>query len=103
MSTLIEQVRQSVIGAGQAIVTPFGEKPLVYADYTASGRSLGFIEDYIRQAVLPWYANTHSEASFTGSQTTLLREQARQEIRQAINGTGEYSVAPGPPLPSISL
>ena len=92
MSTLIEQVRQSVIGAGQAIVTPFGEKPLVYADYTASGRSLGFIEDYIRQAVLPWYANTHSEASFTGSQTTLLREQARQEIRQAINGTGEDQV-----------
>ena len=92
MSTLIEQVRQSVIGAGQAIVTPFGEKPLVYADYTASGRCLGFIEDYIRQAVLPWYANTHSEASFTGSQTTLLREQARQEIRQAINGTEEDQV-----------
>ena len=92
MSKLIEQVRLSVIGAGQAIVTPFGEKPLVYADYTASGRCLGFIEDYIRQAVLPWYANTHSEASFTGSQTTLLREQARQEIRQAINGTEEDQV-----------
>lgn len=92
MGTLIEQVRQSVIGAGQAIVTPFGEKPLIYADYTASGRSLGFIEDYIRQAVLPWYANTHSETSFTGAQTTLLREQARQEIRRALNGTEEDQV-----------
>ena len=92
MSSLIEKIRQSVIGARQSIGTPFGEKPLVYADYTASGRALGFIEDYIRQSVLPWYANTHTETSFTGAQTTLLREQARQEIRRAVNATEEDQV-----------
>ncbi len=92
MSSLIEKIRQSVIGARQPISTPFGEKPLVYADYTASGRALGFIEDYIRQSVLPWYANTHTETSFTGAQTTLLREQARQEIRRAVNATGDDQV-----------
>lgn len=92
MNQLIDHIRQSVIGAGCAITTPFGRKPLVYADYTASGRALGFIEDYIRDQVLPWYANTHTETSFTGAQTTALREQARQEVRSAVNGTPEDQV-----------
>ena len=84
---LIEIIRNSVIGARRPINSPFGAKPLIYADYTASGRALGFIEDYIRYEVLPWYANTHSEQSFAGTQTTALREQARQQIRRAVNAT----------------
>ena len=39
---------------------------MTYADYTASGRSLAFIEDFIRDAVLPLYGNTHTESSGTG-------------------------------------
>jgi len=85
---LIEQIRQSVIGEGRLFPTPFGLKPLIYADYTASGRSLDFIEDYIRDSVMPFYANTHSEASATGRQTTAFREQARGLIRQSV-GAGE--------------
>ncbi len=89
MTLLIDTIRHSVIGDKHPIRTPFGERPLVYADYTASGRSLGFIEDYIRQQVLPYYANTHSESSFTGAQTTALREQAREQIRTAINASAD--------------
>ncbi len=85
-SDLIAHIRQSVIGEGRLLRTPFGEKPLVYADYTASGRSLSFIEDYITQNVLPFYANTHSEASATGRQTTAFREQARMLIKASVNG-----------------
>jgi selenocysteine lyase/cysteine desulfurase len=92
VSSLIQKIRESVIGAGQPFQTPFGRKPLVYADYTASGRALTFIEDYIRDEVLPWYANTHTETSFTGAQTTALREQARQQIRQAVNGSEQDQV-----------
>ena len=92
MSTLVDHIRNSVIGDKLGIQTPFGIKPLVYADYTASGRSLGFIEDFIRDSVLPFYANTHTETSFTGAQTTALREQARQQIRCAVNGTEEDKV-----------
>ncbi len=84
-NTLIDTIRESVIGENHTIKTPFGDKPLVYADYTASGRALTFIEDYIQQQVLPFYANTHTETSYTGAQTTALREEARQEIRRAIN------------------
>lgn len=92
MSKLIEMIRESVIGARYPVQTPFGEKPLIYADYTASGRALGFVEDYIRKQVLPWYANTHTETSFTGAQTTALREQARQQIRSAVNGSEDDQV-----------
>ena len=87
MSNLIQKIRDSIIGDHAPIETPFGSRPLIYADYTASGRSLCFIEDFIRDEVLPYYANTHSETSFTGAQTTVLREQARELIRQAVNGT----------------
>ncbi len=92
MTDLIEHIRNSIIGDRHGISTPFGEKPLVYADYTASGRALSFIEDYIRDEVLPYYANTHTETSFTGAQTTALREQARQQIRIAVNGTEEDQI-----------
>lgn len=92
MTDLITLIRDSVIGSKHGINTPFGVKPLVYADYTASGRSLSFIEDYIRDRVLPFYANTHTETSFTGAQTTALREQARQQVRTAVNGSLEDKV-----------
>ena len=65
MNALIQHVRHSIIGDKQSIRTPFGDKPLVYADYVASGRSLTFIEDYIRDHVLPYYANTHTAVSYT--------------------------------------
>jgi selenocysteine lyase/cysteine desulfurase len=89
MSSLLQTIRESVIGDKTMIPTPFGSKPLIYADYTASGRSLRFIEEFISERVLPFYANTHTETSFTGAQTTQLREQARQQIRESVNGTDD--------------
>ncbi len=89
---LITRIRESVIGDRQGIETCFGIKPLVYADYTASGRALTFIEDFIATRVLPFYANTHTETSFTGAQTSKFREEARQTIRQAVNANSDDQV-----------
>ncbi len=83
---LIELIRASVIGDDEAVAGPFGVRRVIYADYTASGRALTFIEDYLREAVLPLYANTHTESSGTGLQTSRFREDARTIIRDAVGG-----------------
>src|SRR5512147_1757046 len=86
---LIDLIRASVIGDDEAVAGPFGIRRVTYADYTASGRALTFIEDYLREAVLPLYANTHTESSGTGLQTSRFREDARTIIRDAVGANAE--------------
>lgn len=86
-SPLLERIRTGVIGDGEVLDGPYGRRRITYADYTASGRSLDFVEDLIRHQVLPRYANTHTESSGTGRQTGRLREDARRMIRDAVGGT----------------
>lgn len=86
---LLELIRSSVIGRDQAVSGPYGRRRVIYADYVASGRSLSFIEDVIRDCVLPLYANTHTESSATGLQTTRFREEARGIIRDAVGASSD--------------
>ncbi|TAK69004.1 MAG: aminotransferase class V-fold PLP-dependent enzyme [Actinomycetota bacterium] len=89
---LLARVRDAVIGDDHVMVGPYGPRRVTYADYTASGRALTFVEDAIREHVLPLYANTHTESSGTGLQTTRLREDARQLIAEAVHGDASTCV-----------
>ncbi len=89
---LISSIRAGVIGGAEVVDGPFGSRPVIYADYTASGRSLDFIEDYLRDAVLPLYANTHTESSGTGRQTSRFRADARRIIRRCVGADDDEHV-----------
>ncbi len=80
----LEWLRNDIIGRNMIFKTPFGDRPLVYADYTASGRGLYTIENYI-QRILQFYANTHTEDDFTGKTMTGLLHEAEMIIKKAVN------------------
>lgn len=84
----LASLRAGLIGDGMMIDGPFGLKPLLYADYVASGRAVRPIETFIMEHVLPYYANTHTEASFCGRYMGRTRETARRIIAEFC-GAGE--------------
>ncbi|KAK6173853.1 hypothetical protein SNE40_017238 [Patella caerulea] len=87
--SLIRYICDNIIGNSKVFSGPFGLRKVTYLDYTASGRSLQFIEDYIQKEVLPEYGNTHTTTSVTSLQTTLYRHEARDIIRNTCNA-GEH-------------
>jgi len=86
------ELADGLVGEDAVVDGPFGPRPMVYADYTASGRAARLVEDAVTRAVLPVYGNTHTETSFTGRQTTALRELARRAVRTACGATDDHGV-----------
>ena len=79
--------RKNIIGIDQMIETPFGSKKLVYADWIASGRLYGPIEDTITDKIGPYVGNTHSETTYTGKLMTHLYEEAKNRIKHHVNAS----------------
>ncbi|EEE51840.1 hypothetical protein OsJ_33332 [Oryza sativa Japonica Group] len=77
----VEWVRSQLVGAGAEFDTPFGRRPLVYADHTASGRGLRYVEDYVLHHVLPFYGQYHLPCRFSS--------HAICELDHDVHGDGE--------------
>ncbi|HUX11587.1 MAG TPA: aminotransferase class V-fold PLP-dependent enzyme [Spirochaetia bacterium] len=77
-------VKDNIIGRDAIVETPFGERAMLYADHTASGRSVRFIEDYLC-SLLPYYGNTHTDDDFTGNFSTVLLEKAIERIKHLVH------------------
>eukprot|EP00656_Telonema_subtile_P037008 TRINITY_DN4108_c0_g1_i1.p1 TRINITY_DN4108_c0_g1~~TRINITY_DN4108_c0_g1_i1.p1 ORF type:complete len:1013 (+),score=253.27 TRINITY_DN4108_c0_g1_i1:135-3173(+) len=85
-ASLLQTIRDGLAGQMLPFRGPFGrDVPMVYADWTASGRGLEFIENYIQTQVMPVYGNTHTTTSISGHQSTCFRSEARQIIAECCN------------------
>ncbi|WP_315928713.1 aminotransferase class V-fold PLP-dependent enzyme [Mesorhizobium sp. SP-1A] len=88
----VAALRAGLVGKGASIEGPFGVKELLYADYVASGRALMQVERFILEQVLPFYANSHTEASYCGGFMTRLRREARAAIAACCGAGPEHAV-----------
>lgn len=86
-----KEVRDALIGRYFTFQTPYGMRLLTYVDYTASGRSLKFIEKYLIK-IQREYANTHTEDDVTGRHMTNLLHQAEKIIKKAFNAESNCRV-----------
>lgn len=77
-------LRQQIVGIDSTFETPFGERLMVYCDYTASGRCLRFVERYL-QSLQRVYANTHTEDDITGRSMSQLLHEAEAAIKASVN------------------
>jgi selenocysteine lyase/cysteine desulfurase len=82
-----EMFRKNTIGYDGVIETPYGKKPLVYLDYTASGRLYRPIEDKLTNEFGPLVGNTHSETNETGIAMTHAYHYAKSIIRKHVNAS----------------
>jgi len=77
-------VRSGLVGVTATLRTPYGERPLIYADFTASGRALRQVEDAVAD-LHTLYANPHTEDSETGRASGAWLREAEAVIRRCIN------------------
>lgn len=77
--------RANIAGIDQTFASAYGEKRLVYADWTASGRLYSPIEEKIHRDLGPFVGNTHSESSVTGTSMTRAYHLAHQLIKRHVN------------------
>lgn len=84
MNYHLDTIRDQIIGNDLAFYSPFGQKHMFYADFTASGRCLNFIEDALIE-IQKSYANTHTEDDYTGKFTTQLLHAAEANIKRLVN------------------
>ncbi|MEH6995966.1 aminotransferase class V-fold PLP-dependent enzyme [Neobacillus drentensis] len=84
--------RSHVIGINQEFDSPHGRKPIIYADWTASGRIFRPIEDKISEVFGPFMANTHTESNITSSMMTGIYNQSRKIIKEHVNANEDDAV-----------
>ncbi len=82
-----QQYRKHIVGINQTFKTPYGEKNLIYTDWTASGRLYHPIEDKLINEFGPFVANTHTETSTSGAAMTLAYHEARKIIKRHVNAS----------------
>jgi selenocysteine lyase/cysteine desulfurase len=82
----LKELRENIVGLNTLFETPYGERMMTYADYTASGRSLKFIEKYMLE-IQKIYANSHTDDDCTGKTMTGLLHKSEEIIKKELNAS----------------
>ncbi len=82
-----KKFRENTIGYNKKFTSPYGEKRIVYADWIASGRLYGPIEEKMTREFAPLVGNTHSEASVTGTTMTFAYHASHVIIKEHCNAS----------------
>ncbi|MFK5878432.1 MAG: aminotransferase class V-fold PLP-dependent enzyme [Flavobacteriaceae bacterium] len=79
-----QKFRNNIVGIGQKFESPYGEREIIYADWTASGRLYRPLEEKILNDIGPFVANTHTKTSTTGSVMTYAYHIAKEKIKSHV-------------------
>lgn len=86
-----DELRRQIVGVDASLKTPFGDRLMVYGDYTASGRCLQFVEDKLRHHQI-LCANTHTEDDATGRRMSQLLADAESIIKGSVNASDKHCI-----------
>lgn len=81
--------RESIVGIDQHFLSPYGSKPLLYTDWTASGRLYAPIEQKMLKDFGPYVANTHTETTVSGTAMTMSYHKAKQIIKAHVKANDQ--------------
>ncbi len=102
LESYFEPFRKNTIGNDQFFCSPYGNKPIIYADWIASGRLYNPIEKQIAETFGPYVGNTHSETSETGALMTHAYHQAQQIIKAHVNaGPNDIIITAGSGMTAV--
>lgn len=94
--------RNNIVGINHDYETPFGTQRIIYADWIASGRLYGPVEDSIKNVFGPYVANTHTEASELGTLMTNAYHHAQLLIKQHVNaGPNDVLITAGSGMTTV--
>lgn len=84
--------RKNIIGYDLEHPFQSGFKKVIYADWAASGRLYKPIEDYLADNLGPYFANTHTETTLTGTVMTKAYHQAHSIIKKHVNACPDHQL-----------
>lgn len=94
-----QKIFSNMIGNNLLIDSPIKDEKcqnlshyIIYNDFTASGKGLKKLEEFVQNHILPTYANVHSIVGLCAEKTSKYFLEAKDIVRHYTNAYGNYSI-----------